>query len=62
MLQGTEPVFTAASFRAIEMTTDDIPQLQGLFERNPEYLLAVSGQAASPAEVHDEVHGAPPDG
>ncbi len=49
-------LFCAGAYRAIELFPDDVPRLQGFFELNPEYFLAVSGQPPSAHEAHDEVH------
>jgi GNAT superfamily N-acetyltransferase len=56
------PLFTAGSFRAFEMDTRDIPALQRFFERNPEYHLAVGGQAPRPNEAQEEFESLPPAG
>jgi GNAT superfamily N-acetyltransferase len=55
-------LFTAHPFVAAELTAVDIPQLQRFFELNPEYFLAVNGQAPASDEAHEEIHGALPEG
>ena len=55
-------LFCAGAFHAIELCPEDVPQLQRFFDLNPEYFLAVSGQAPSPHEAHDEIHGSLPEG
>ena len=53
-------LFIAGAHRAIELFPGDVPRLQRLFELNPDYFLAVTGQPPSPHEAHDEVHEALP--
>jgi GNAT superfamily N-acetyltransferase len=55
-------LFDAGSFVAVELSEADIPVLQGFFERNPEYFIAVSGQPPEANEALDEVRSAPPEG
>src|SRR2546422_9856071 len=56
------PVFTAGSFRAIEIDVADIPVLQQFYESNPEYHLAVNGEAPGPNEARDELESLLPAG
>jgi len=58
----TAPLFDAGGFRAVELGTQDVPELQRFFEGNPEYFIAIQGQPAGTTEAHDEIHGALPDG
>lgn len=55
-------VFSAGTYRAIELAATDAPLLQEFFERNPEYFLNVGGQPATPTEGLEEISGAPPQG
>jgi GNAT superfamily N-acetyltransferase len=55
-------LFCADTFRAIALHPGDVPQLQRFFDLNPDYFLAVSGQAPSSREAHDEIHGTLPEG
>jgi hypothetical protein len=56
----TPPLFAAGPFRAVELRAADVPALQRFFDTNPEYHLAVGGQAPEGREAHDAFHGAPP--
>ena len=56
------PVFTARSFRAIEIDAADIPVLQQFYVSNPEYHLAVNGEAPGPNEARDELEALLPAG
>jgi len=58
----TAILFAAHPFVAAELTDVDIPQLQRFFELNPEYFLAVNGQARASEEAHEEIHGTLPQG
>ena len=55
-------LFAAGRFRAFEMGSRDVPQLQRFFEENPDYYLIVSDEPPKPDEAHEEVHGALPEG
>lgn len=55
-------VFEQIGIRVIELDAGDLPCLQEFFNLNPEYFLAVSGQAATPDEAEQEFHGALPEG
>lgn len=48
--------------RTIEITAVDEPLLQRFFEANPQYFLAVQGEAAAANEAHQEIHGELPPG
>jgi len=56
------PVFTAGAFRAFEIDAAGIPMLQQFFESNPEYHLAVNGEAPGPNEARDELESLLPAG
>ena len=56
------PVFTAEAFRAFEIDAAGIPMLQQFFESNPEYHLAVNGEAPGPNEARDELESLLPAG
>jgi GNAT superfamily N-acetyltransferase len=55
-------LFAAGAYRAVELGAEDVPDLQHFFDLNPEYFVAVGGQPATPAEAHQEIHGALPAG
>ena len=61
-LANREALFSAGSFRAIELNDGDIPGLQAFFERNPEYYHLVSGQPPRSDEAYQEMHEPLPDG
>jgi len=52
-------VFAAGALRAVELEAADQARLQRFFELNPEYFLAVNGQAPTPVEARDEFNDAP---
>jgi GNAT superfamily N-acetyltransferase len=56
------PLFTAGSFRCFEMGAEDVSRLQKFFELNPEYHLAVGGEAPKPTEAQEEFESLPPAG
>ena len=56
------PVFTAGAFRAFEIDSARIPMLQQFYESNPEYHLAVNGEAPGPNEARDEFESLLPAG
>jgi GNAT superfamily N-acetyltransferase len=56
------PLFTAGSFRAFEIGVPDMPMLQRFYETNPEYHLAVGGEAPGPNEARDELEAELPAG
>jgi GNAT superfamily N-acetyltransferase len=60
--RSSAALFAADSFSAVELTAVDIPDLQRFFELNPEYFVAVNGQAPAPEEARDEFYGALPHG
>jgi len=55
-------LFEAGAFRAFELSAADIPALQRFLDANPEYHLAVNGQAPGGREAYDEFHDTPPAG
>lgn len=59
-MQNREPLFAAGSYRAFELDLADIPMLQRFYESNPEYQLAVAGEAPGPNEARDEFESLPP--
>ena len=63
MRRFDEPaLFTAGSFRAFEIDAARIPVLQQFYESNPEYHLAVGGEAPGPNEARDEFESLLPAG
>jgi RimJ/RimL family protein N-acetyltransferase len=60
--RSSAALFAADSFSAVELTAADTARLQRFFELNPEYFVAVNGQAPAPDEAHEEIHGALPQG
>jgi GNAT superfamily N-acetyltransferase len=56
------PLFIAGSFRAFEIGAARIPMLQRFYEFNPEYHLAVGGEAPGPNEAQDEFESLLPAG
>ena len=54
------PLFGAGGLRAFEMRAEDVPALQRFFEANPEYYLAVTGEAPGDREAQEEFHSGPP--
>jgi len=55
-------VFEAAAWRCVELTREQVPLLQGFFEANPEYHLAVNGEPPGPGEALEEYESLPPNG
>ena len=51
-----------AAYVLRQLGTDDVDQVQRFFERNPEYFLAVNGEAPGPDEARDEFADVPPAG
>jgi GNAT superfamily N-acetyltransferase len=63
MRRFDEPaLFTAGSLRAFEIDAARIPVLQQFYESNPEYHLAVGGEAPGPNEARDEFESLLPAG
>jgi ribosomal protein S18 acetylase RimI-like enzyme len=56
------PPSPTPGLRTVELTAEWEARLQGFFESNPEYFLAVHGERAGPSEAHEEIHGGPPSG
>ena len=54
------PLFGAGGFRAFEMHAEDVPALQRFMDANPEYYLAVTGEAPGDREAQEQFHDAPP--
>lgn len=59
---GREALFAAADWRCVRLAPADIAFLQGFFEANPEYHLAVNGKAPRPGEAREEYESLPPAG
>ena len=57
-----EALFAAAGWRCVALARADIPRLQRFLESNPEYHLAVNGEAPRPDEGREEFESAPPAG
>lgn len=62
MQEEASSVFEQIGIRVVELDTGDLPCLQEFFNLNPEYFLAVSGQAAAPDEAAQELYGPLPEG
>lgn len=62
MQEEASSVFEKMGIRVVEMDAGDLPCLQEFFDLNPEYFLAVSGQAAAPDEAEQELNGPLPEG
>jgi RimJ/RimL family protein N-acetyltransferase len=62
VLRTSPTLFTAGEFRATELDARDIPILQGFFDANPKYFLAVNGQPAMATEARDEFQNMFPEG
>jgi GNAT superfamily N-acetyltransferase len=63
MRRFDEPaLFTAGSLRVFEIDAARIPVLQQFYESNPEYHLAVGGEAPGPNEARDEFESLLPAG
>jgi GNAT superfamily N-acetyltransferase len=54
------PLFQSAALVARELRADEVPQLQALFDANPEYFVAVNGRHAKPDEAQVEFDELPP--
>jgi GNAT superfamily N-acetyltransferase len=55
-------LFGAGAFRAFELHAGDVPALQRFIDGNPEYYLAVNGQAPGAREAQEEFDGGLPAG
>lgn len=62
MQEEASSVFEQIGIRVVEMDAGDLPCLQEFFNQNPEYFLAVSGQAATSNEAEQELNGPLPEG
>jgi GNAT superfamily N-acetyltransferase len=56
------PPSQISGVRVIELEAGGEPLLQGFFDANPEYFLAIQGEPAAPTEAHEEIHGGLPSG
>jgi GNAT superfamily N-acetyltransferase len=54
------PLFETKNFRACEIAASEVPQIQGLYEANPDYFLAVYGQAPEANAAWEEFDELPP--
>lgn len=61
-MTGATTQFSAGPYRCFELGTEDIPGLQGFFEANPEYFLAVCGERPKPLEAQEAFDSRPPAG
>lgn len=52
-------LFQTATLHAVQLQQADLPLLQRFFEQNPDYFLAVNGQAPSSHEALDEFNDRP---
>jgi GNAT superfamily N-acetyltransferase len=52
--------FASGRFRANPLLASEVPALQGFFEENPEYFLAVNGVPPRPSEAQEEFDDLPP--
>jgi GNAT superfamily N-acetyltransferase len=57
---ATLPASPIEGLRAVELTATDAPLLQRLFDANPDYFLAVQGEAAAPGQALAELTETPP--
>ena len=62
MHPASPPLFSAGSLRSVELQSEDIPELQGFFEANPEYFLAVEERPPGHNEANEEFLSEPPAG
>jgi len=53
--------FSAAGFHARELLPPELPQLQALFDANPQYFMLISGAPPEPDEAQQEFDDRPPD-
>ena len=58
---NAQTLFRAGEIRAICLTLDDAATLQLLFDENPDYFLAVSGQVARPDAAKEQLAGDVPE-
>lgn len=54
------PMFETARFRVRELHAHELPLLQALFERHPEFFFTVNGRAPEPDEARQEFDELPP--
>lgn len=53
-------LFSTDALSARELRADDVPQLQALFDANPQYFQTVNGRPANPDEAQAEFDELPP--
>lgn len=53
-------IFCTESFNVRELTEQEVPALQALFDANPEYFMAINGQPADPEDAWLEWAERPP--
>ena len=54
------PLFRAGPLSCAEIVSGDLPALQRFFQANPEYHIAVTGDAPAPDEAQQEFESLPP--
>ena len=56
-----EALFTVAPYRAVELASGDIDELQRFYDANPLYFQTVTGEGPQPRSAHETFHALPPD-
>ena len=56
-----EALFIAGPYRAVELGSADVAELQRFFEANPLYFDTVNGEPPAPRAAHEIFHRLPPD-
>lgn len=56
------PGCSIKDIRVVELLGSDAAELQGFFERAPDYFIAVNGEPATPTEAREELQGQLPAG
>lgn len=56
------PGCSIKGIRVVELLGSDAAELQGFFERAPDYFIAVNGEPATPTEAREELQGQLPAG
>jgi ribosomal protein S18 acetylase RimI-like enzyme len=55
-------LFSGPGFRALEVSAENVTAVQRFFEENPEYFLAVAGEAPRAGQAQEEFEDRPPAG
>ncbi len=60
-IAAEDTLFEAAPYRAVELASADIDELQRFYDENPLYFETVMGEGPAPRSAHETFHHIPPD-